>query len=216
MDIALPYRILAIDPAITKSGWAILDVVSLYPLRIIIVATGQIDGQKLLKTRKDMMTRFQSSYCVLDALIDVYEELMVRYDPDRTVTEGTYGHLHLAALISLTLVINVIRNLSKKLYDKDIVQIPPTISKVSFTGKGGADKDHMRLAYQTNVWLEGTVSDDMISEHEIDAVSHGAAHVRRDIIGDIVQMSGKEKRAAKQARKEKALEKQKQKAIAVG
>lgn len=207
MDVTLPYRILAIDPAITRSGWAVLDVISLNPLRIIIVATGQIDGQKLLKTRKDMMTRFQPSYCVLDALIAVYEEIMLHYDPDQIVTEGTYGHLHLAALISLTLVINVIRNLSKKLYDKDIIQIPPTISKVSFTGKGGADKDHMRLAYQTNEWLVGTVADDMISEHEIDAVSHGAAHVRRDLIGDVVQMSGKEKRAAKQARKEKALEK---------
>lgn len=207
----LPYRVLAIDPAITKSGWTVLDFLSFFPLKIKIVKTGQIDGQKLLKTRKEMMGNFQPQFCILDALSEVYESIIREYDPDQIVSEGTYGHLHLSALISLTLVINELRKLSKKIYERDIVSIPPTISKLSFTGSGGADKDVMRLAYQTNKYLEGTVPDDQISEHEIDACSHGVAHVRRDIIRDIIQISAKEKRAAKQARKEKALAKKKEK-----
>lgn len=198
----LPYRILAVDPATTKSGWAILDVISLEPLKIVIVAHAALDGQKLLRTRKEMSTLFPAQFCVLDALLEEYERLITLYKPDQIVSEGAFGHLHLAALIALTLAINVLRRASKRLLNKNIIEVPPTISKLSFTGKGGADKDHMRLAYQTNVYLDGTVADELISEHEIDAISHGVAHVRRDIVGDVVQLSAKERRDRKRAKAE--------------
>ncbi len=200
----LPYRILAVDPATTKSGWAILDIVSLSPLKIKIVASGQLDGQKLVRSKKEMIAIFPIQFCVLDALLDEYERLIELYKPDQIVSESAYGYVHMSALIALTLAINVLRRASKRLLNKDVITIPPTISKRAFAGSGGADKDHMRLAYQTNTYLEGVVPDSEISEHEIDSIAHGVGHIRRDLIGDIQQISAKEKRRSKsQKQKEK-------------
>lgn len=200
----LPYRILAVDPATTKSGWAILDIVSLHPLKIVIVASGQLDGQKLLRNKKEMLTIFSSQFCVLDALLDEYERLIELYKPDQIVSESAYGYVHMSALIALTLAINVLRRASKRLLNKDVVTIPPTISKSAFAGSGGADKDRMRIAYQTNEYLEGVVPNSEISEHEIDSIAHGVGYIRRDIIGDIQQISAKDKKRLKlQKQKEK-------------
>ena len=199
----LPYRIFAVDPATGKSGWAVLDLISLNPLKINIIATGQLDGDKLLRIKKEMSNIFQRQFCILDALFDEYEKLIFIYNPSQVVVEGAYGHTHMSALISLTLATNELRRASKKILNKDIIVIPPTISKVAFTGRGGSDKDHMRLAYQTNDYLEGVVPDDEISEHQIDSIAHGVGFIKRDITEEVIQLSGKEKRAAKQARIEK-------------
>jgi Holliday junction resolvasome RuvABC endonuclease subunit len=213
MDITLPYRILAIDPASGDSGWAVLDLVSLNPLRIIIVATGHIDGQKLLRTKKDMSKIFPGYFCILDALEHAYTEIVNHYKPDQIVSEGAFVFIHVSAFASLKLVINAIRRVAWLVLNKDIAEVPPTISKMAFTGRGGSDKDHMRLAYQTNNYLLGQVADDMITEHEIDAVAHGVGFIMRDILKTIIQLSGKEKRAAKKARADAKLERQKTKGL---
>jgi Holliday junction resolvasome RuvABC endonuclease subunit len=210
MDITLPYRILAIDPASGKSGWTILDLVSLDPFRIIIVKHAQIDGQKLLRTKKEMSKIFPDYFCILDALEHEYMEIMKEYKPDQVVSESAFAFIHISAFASLKLVINAIRRASWLVLNKDITEVPPTITKMAFTGKGGADKDLMRWAYRTNDYLMNTVPDDQISEHEIDAVGHGVGHIMRDILKTVIQLSGKEKRAAKREKAE--LKKQKEKA----
>ena len=208
MDIVLPYRILAIDPASGFSGWAILDIISLHPLQINIVATGALEGQKLLREKKLMAKIFPAYFCVLDALEYIYIEIIKKYMPNKVVSEGAFVAIHVSAFASLKLVINTIRRASWLALNQDIAEIPPTITKLAFTGKGGADKDLMRWAYQTNKYLSGQVADDQITEHEIDAVGHGVGFIMRDILCTVIQLSGKEKRAAKRERAE--LKKQKQ------
>ena len=200
MDITLPYRIFAVDPATGKSGWAVLDLICLDPLKVKIVAHAQIDGDKLLRNKKEMASIFQRQFCIIDALAEEYERLLDLYKPNQTVCEGAYGHTHMNALISLTLATNELRRASKRILNKDIAIVPPTITKMAFTGRGGADKDYMRLAYQTNPYLEGVVADDLISEHEIDAVGHSVGFIKVYITKEIVQLSGKEKRARKRER----------------
>jgi Holliday junction resolvasome RuvABC endonuclease subunit len=211
MLITFPFRVLAIDPATGKSGWTILDIYSLLPLRIVIVKHGQLDGDKLLKEKKEMLPIYGRQFCILDALFDAYVEIMTFYKPDVVVSESAFGYKHMNALISLTLAIDTLSRAARKVLGKSVTLVPPTITKKAFTGNGGADKDLMRLAYQSNTFLEGVVADDQITEHEIDAIGHGVGYIRRDLIGDVVQLSAKDKKAAKQLRVLKALEKQKEK-----
>jgi Holliday junction resolvasome RuvABC endonuclease subunit len=190
----LPLRILGVDPATTKSGWCILEVTSLHPLEIQIKAHGQVDGQKLLRTRKEMASLFRPQFCVLDALEEFYTQLVVEHKPDIIVSEGAFGGSHMSAFLALSLAINTLRRVSRATLNKDIVEIPPTVSKLSLTGKGNADKDLMRKAYWIVPFLFGRKSDEEISEHEIDSISHGSAYVRSHILDDIVIQPKKKKR----------------------
>lgn len=204
-EISLPYTIFAVDPATTISGWSVLSLESISPLSIKIIAHGQLDGQKLLRNKKDMSLYFQRQFCVLDALEEEYTRLINLYKPDVIVSEGSFGQKFMAALIALTLAINVLRRLSYKLLNKDLVEIPPTISKMAFTGSGGADKDKMRVAYHSLPYLIRIASEEDITEHQIDACAHGVGFIKRDITKDIIQLSAKERRHRKLEKQKKKL-----------
>ena len=215
----LPYRVFAVDPATGKSGWAVVDLLSVQPLRIRIIAHGLLEGDKLLRTKKEMAELYPRQFCVLDALYDEYERLIKLYKPDRVASESAFGYVHMSAFMSLTLAINTLRRVSAKLLNKDIMEVPPTITKAAFTGRGGADKDLMRLAYQTNPYLENKVEDgNLISEHEIDAIGHSIGHIKRDILQTINQVSAKDKKRQKLERKKakQLADLQKQKIIGIG
>lgn len=197
MDHILPFRIFAVDPASGKSGWAVLDVLSLYPLRVQIVATGQLDGDKLFRTRKEMFKTFKKQYCVLDCLYDEYCDLLKRYEPMYVVSEGAFGYVHLSAFISISFAIHTLRRAAHTILYKDPIEIPPTISKKAFTGHGAADKDMMRLAFNMTEILDKSMLTEEISEHEVDAVAHGIGFIRRDVIGDVEQISAKDKKKKK-------------------
>lgn len=193
----LPLRVFAVDPATGKSGWSLLVVSSLSPLKIEIVARGVLDGQKLLKEKKDLALTFGRQFCILDALADEYVRLLGELEPDVVVSESAFGYTHMSALISLTLAIHQLRQASKQVLGKDIVTVPPTITKLAFTGKGNADKDMMRKAFAEAGYLSRDPGNTEITEHEIDAIAHGVGFIRRDLIGDVVQVSAKEKRKKK-------------------
>jgi Holliday junction resolvasome RuvABC endonuclease subunit len=197
MELVLPYRIFAVDPATGKSGWAVLDIVSLHPLEINIVKTGQLDGDKLFRLRKEMALIFGRQFSVLDALFSAYCELITEHNPNCVVSEGAFGYNHMSAYIAISMAIYELRRAAHVTINQDVIQIPPTISKKSATGSGGADKDLMRLAYQTSEFLKGIVADDLISEHEIDAIWHGVGFIMRDVLKRIVHISAKEAKAAK-------------------
>lgn len=202
-SITLPYRVFAVDPATTKSGWSLLVIESLSPLCVRIEAHGQIDGQKLLKFKKDMTSLFDKQYCVLDALQEEYSDLINKHKPDLVVSESAYGFSHMSALIALTLAINVLRRVSARILNKDIFTVAPTISKKAATGHGGADKDDMKKAYLNAEYISNIKLDD-ISEHEIDSIFHGIAAIRILFVKDLVQVSAKEaKRIKLEKRKNK-------------
>ncbi len=198
-NVNLPFRILAVDPATTLSGWSLLVLESINPLIIRIEAVGEIDGSKLLKTRKEMSQIFQKQFCTLDAIEEIYTSLVVNLKPDIVVSEGSFGFIHLSALIALTLAINVLRRVSRNVLNKDIVEIPPTISKLAFTGIGSANKELMREYYDKADYLIKSINREL-SEHEIDSISHGCAFIKRDILKTVIQISAKDKRKRKKDR----------------
>lgn len=195
ISIILPYRILAVDPATGISGWSILDVTSISPLRVTVVASGTINGEKIIRENKDLLKNFGRQYCILDVLFDRYVDLIQMYKPTAIVSESAYGYTHMSALISLTLAIHTLRRASHAALGVDIVTVVPTISKKSATGHGGADKDAMRKAYDDAAYI--TKEDRVLTEHEIDSIWHGIAHIRRDVIGDVEQISAKDKKKKK-------------------
>lgn len=200
MDIPLPYRIFSVDPATTTSGWAMLEVTSLYPLQITIFKTSQIEGQKLLREKKEMSKLFSKQFCVVDALEHEYVKLIEEWKPHVVVSEGAFAHVHISAALALTLAIHALRRSCYNTLGIDIVVVPPTITKLAATGKGNADKDLMRLAYDTSTIFNKYNDGEDISEHEIDAIFHAHGYICRDILGTVIQISAQEKR---QARREK-------------
>lgn len=207
MDIKLPLRIFAVDPATTKSGWSVLELNSLNPLQITVLAHGELDGQKLLQKNKDISKLFQRQFCVLDALEQEYTTLLELYQPDEVVSESAFGYTHMSALIALTLAIHTLRNASKKVRGKDIVTVPPTVSKKSLTGSGAADKDQMKISLMTAEYITFLTNPENISEHEIDGIAHGIGFIKRDITGEVIQISALEK---KRQKREKLKQKNKQ------
>ncbi len=204
-NVILPLRIFSVDPATGKSGWALLELISLAPLTIKVLETGQIDGDKLFRQKKEMAKTFQRQFCVLDALYDEYHRLVTLFKPDVVVSESAFGYTHMSALISLTLAIHQLRSVTHSVLGKDLITVPPTISKKSFTGSGAADKDAMRKAYYTVPFLIRPEDHEDPSEHAIDAVSHGCGYIRRDIVGDIIQISAAD---VKRKKREKAKQKE--------
>lgn len=204
MGIKLPFRIFSVDPATTISGWSVLVVESLDPLVIKIEAHGKLDGDKLFRTKKEMAVIFQKQFCVLDAIEEAYTDLVTQYKPDIIVSEGSFGFVHLSALIALTLAINALRRVSQKVINKDIVIVPPTITKLAFTGKGSADKDMMRQCYEQAEYLHNKTMED-ISEHEIDSIGHAIGYIRRDLLGTVIQISAKDKRKKKREKEKQFL-----------
>lgn len=204
-DITLPYRVFSVDPATTKSGWAMLEVTSLEPLIIRVHKHGQLDGAQLLRQahQKEQAKIFSKQFCTVDALEAEYIRLIEEWDPHTVVSESAYAHIHISAALALTLAIHALRRATKCVLNKDIITVPPTVSKLAFTGKGSSDKDAMRAAYEVAPYLVRSGEDDEISEHEIDAIAHGCGHIARDITGTVVQISAADKRREKREKQKK-------------
>lgn len=185
-------RTLNIDPGIGKCGWSVLDF-TFDPFCITEVIRGTFDGNKLLRTRKELKTKFQDSYCKLDALEESIESLILQYQPDEIVIEGAFDHQYPATIISLTLVIGAVRRLCHKHLDKDVRVVAPRFTKMAFANHGNADKDLLRKTYLSYPRLirypEGEPT-----EHEIDATAHGIAYVLRDVLKTVVEKASLKKK----------------------
>lgn len=173
----IPFTVFAIDPASGQSGWSLLLVESITPLKIKVLKHGVIDGNKLLKFRKDMKAIYPKNYCILDAIYESYCDLLKEYNPDVLVTEGCFVFKFVNAGFSLTLVINCFRRAAHHTLNKTIHEVAPMESKKAFTGKGNADKDKMREYFYSNAWLDKSECSIDMTEHEIDAIAHGCTYV---------------------------------------
>lgn len=208
----LPLKILAIDPAAAGiSGWAELLLISLSPLTIKICNTGTLSGDQVYKQKKDIYPGYSKQYCIVDSLREEYIALIRRIQPHIVVSEGAFAGNNISAVISLTLAVNALRTAAHVTINKDIVIVAPRTTKKAFTGDSMADKDVMRLAFFTNQELIHEKNNLEISEHEIDAVAHGYAFIKRDITHEIVQISSTDIRRLKKERKRLREEKLKQK-----
>jgi len=209
--IKLPLRIFAVDPATTVSGWALLELVSLDPVVVHVLKRGELDGSKLFRQRKEMATIFDRQFCVLDVLHETYVSLIEEHRPDVVCSEGAFAAKHVSAALAISLAIYQVRRAAQKVLGRDAFLIAPTISKKAWTGSGNADKDAMRLVYQTRSPVIDLHDDPNVSEHEIDAIAHGYAYVCRDILGTVVQISALEVKRAKRERAKLKEEAQKNK-----
>ena len=203
----LPLCIFSVDPATGKSGWALLEVISLIPLTVHVLKRGEFDGQKLLRQRKEKSKYIEKQYCILDALYDEYVDLLTEFQPDIVVSESAFGYKHMSALISLTLAIHTLRRASITVLNKDLQTVPPTISKRAFADHGGADKELMMKAYLGHIWLTDEC-DNELTEHQVDAVAHGIGYVKRDITGEVIQISAADKRRTRLEKKKLKEEKE--------
>ena len=195
-------RVITFDPSIDKMGIVVLDF-TYSPFKVVEVYRSTTNGAKLERLRKYMLDRFSKSYCKLDALEEIIDNLFEEYKPDEAATESAFSYNRPAVVISLTYVIGLLRRKVHKFLDKDIHTVAPVQTKRAVTGNKDASKDQMREWYDKCdyiVKLPGTAS-----EHEIDATAHGITYVLRDVLKTYVpELTAKEK---KKLKKLKVLEK---------
>lgn len=176
-------KVLAFDPAATLMGWALMEY-NTQTHMVLVTAVGTIEGRKLLKHYRDMRKLFSDSFTIQTAYYHLLkEEIIPQASPDFIVSEGAFHHKFVATLVSLTLVINVIREVSRDLYQKDINIVAPMETKKILAKNHMAKKEQIRDAVITHKDI--MFSDDlfpihqMLTEHEYDAIGHGYAFIQK-------------------------------------
>jgi Holliday junction resolvasome RuvABC endonuclease subunit len=145
---------------------------------------------------------------VVDALEDEYSKVIEKWKPDAVVSEGAYVGIHVSAAIAINLAIHALRRSTYHGIGIDIFVVPPSISKLAFAGRGGADKDAMRLAYTKATYILDKPDEKELSEHIIDSFAHAIGWLSRDVLGTVIQISAQEKRQAKREKEKRKLERE--------
>ena len=194
-NIMTDLRVLAFDPGVDRMGIAVLDI-TYSPFHVTEVYRATTNGGKLERSRKHLRGIFSQSYCKMDAIFEVLDDLFEEYKPDEVASEGAFGYTRPAILISLTLVIDRIRTRTHKYLNKDVHVVAPMQTKRAVTNIHDASKEQMRSWYETCPYI--TKLPEEATEHEIDAVAHGVTAVMRDITKTYIpELTAKEKKKLK-------------------
>ncbi len=171
--------ILAIDPGLGRTGWAVIQYDPATGITRVI-ATGTLKGDVLFRRRKEIKHLFSKSFCTLDAYEEEFCEMLQKYMPDYVACEGAFYHKFPQAVISLTLMIHVLQRACYAVLKRDFYKIAPMQTKKSVTGSGNADKDVIKafLLKDVLVIFEPEFDPDALSEHEYDAVAHAVCFGR--------------------------------------
>lgn len=182
-------KVLAFDPAATLMGWALMEY-NTQTHMVLVTAVGTIDGRKQLKFYRDMRKLFSDSFTIQTAYYHLLkDEIIPQASPDFIVSEGAFHHKFVATLVSLTLVINVIREVSRDLYQKDINIVAPMETKKILTKNHMAKKEEIRDAVITHKDIMFTdelyPTHQMLTEHEYDAIGHGYAFIKKYLVSTL-------------------------------
>lgn len=174
---------MAFDPAASDMGWCMLEY---YPQtdNIVVLASMVIHGRKLLKEHKDLRAEFSDAFCIQTVYYRlILGELLPKYKPDFIVSEGAFHHKFVATLVSLTLVINSIRQASRDWCGQDINIVAPMETKKLIAKNHMAKKEEIKTAVLStgNIVFDPSIDHvrDMLSEHEYDAIAHGYTFIHK-------------------------------------
>lgn len=176
-------RVMAFDPAASEMGCCVLDY---YPEtdNTVVVATMTIHGRKLLKNYKNLRSEFSDAFCIQSAYYYlILETLLPEYTPTYIVSEGAFHHKFVATMVSLTLVINAIRQAARDWYGRDVNIVAPMETKKLIAKNHMAKKDEIKEAVlkTPNLIFDQTLDHvrEMLSEHEYDAIAHGYTFIHK-------------------------------------
>jgi len=153
--------IMGVDPALNHTGYAVLDT----SLNLLDVGEIRVTGKS-----------FE------DKLLEIYRgltEIIDKWEPDYFVMEDTFFHRNPNTAIKLGAVKGV-SILAARHKGLEVINIPPTVIKLSITGDGHANKEQVAFMVKKILKL-----DFRMSSHESDAIACVLAAIhklRRDAL----------------------------------
>lgn len=173
-------RILCFDPAITLSGWSVLDLKPTQPGIIIVHRFGTISPNKLSSVAafKEQVEQFSKRLISLALLKDKVIELITEFNPDYIVTEDAFYNPRTPnAFVSLLQWINVVEMVAYSMYNKPVYRIPTRSAKLCVSGSGDGDKVNIQTAIMNreDIVFKQKKQAEQLSEHVSDSIAVGYA-----------------------------------------
>ena len=173
-------KLFCTDPGLKLFGWSLIEY-NTKTGHVVVVRYGTITGKSLVKSHKEMQSRFEKRYIILWELERVLQEMFLEYSPDYVVSESAFSHSFIQAYAALILVIQSIRTASMKVFGRDIYLIAPRESKKAVSEDGNSDKEAVQSAIFRNsnitILTKGQNSEPL-SEHAYDSIAAGVAFIK--------------------------------------
>ena len=170
-------RVLAFDPALSNTGWSVID----YNMRTgekTIIKTGCIKpGQKAgLVAHRDEVNYYDKNTVSLRLLREMVREIYAQYQPQHIVVEDAFFNPKRPnAYASLLGWIVTIKMLARDEFDKPIYRVPTRKAKQELTGSGGNGKVTVKQSILDNdkITFRGKKQAELMSDHESDSIAVG-------------------------------------------
>jgi Holliday junction resolvasome RuvABC endonuclease subunit len=170
-------RILCFDPALTLSGWAVLDLKQ-STIPISVYRFGTISPSKLASVAalRDKVNEFSKRLISLALLREKVLELLDEFKPDYIVVEDAFYHPKRPnAYISLMQWINILEMTTYQHLNKPVYRIPTRAAKLCVAGSGDGDKLNIQTAIlnRTDIVFKQKKLIENLNEHVSDAIAVG-------------------------------------------
>ena len=169
--------ILAVDPAVSHLGWAILT--DHEDGTVSVVDTGMIEASKYASRaiNREACERHSKRMISLNIISVEIDKLIIKYNPFCIAIEDAFAARFIHALIALVQVITTISWLGFNTYGLVSYRVPTKIAKKEVTGSGGKGK----LAVEECIFNKMNIPEDLlITEHIADAIAVGYALIKKD------------------------------------
>lgn len=178
-----PMMILTVDPGSERMGYCLLRYYCSAHV-ITPVDLGTLHGDKLIRQRnKHLKGIFTDSYRKSHVYYDVFREMIVDNSVDLVGCESAFFGKFVTTIVSLTLMINAVRQASHIVLGRDIVMMTPKEAKRWAANEGDASKDTMKAAVLSAPDLiktpDASLLLDAADEHAYDAAGIGIALCRQ-------------------------------------
>lgn len=176
-------RVLAIDPALSACGWALLDLVAAEKGKTPEIQVTSFGCIKSIGTAKRVaysveVEKYGTTIVSLALLRDRLGEIIETYKPDYVAIEDAfYNRFRPNAYASLVQCISVIQLLCRDKFDIESFKIPTRTAKQTLVGNGNASKEDVMKAVlnSKHIKFKKTKKNDTTDMvlHESDAIAVG-------------------------------------------
>ena len=177
------FRIMALDPGLTTTGWSILDRDS-ETGDLTVFKTGELHPSPTVdrKDYRDEVERFDKRTMSLTVLRSEVTKLIEMFSPDACTCEDAFiNPKRPAAYGALCMIICTVKLLCRDVARKPLITIPTKIAKLEIAHSGSSGKLDVISAVSNNphIKFRDEIEKTQMSEHVADSIAVGYAYNRR-------------------------------------
>jgi Holliday junction resolvasome RuvABC endonuclease subunit len=177
------FRILALDPGLTTTGWSILDR-DYDTGNLTVIKTGEMHPSPTVdkKNYRDEVERYDKRTMSLTVLREEVTKLITTFSPDAISCEDAFiNPKRPAAYGALCMIICTVKLLCRDIARKPLIVIPTKIAKLEMTHSGSSGKYDVISAVSSNphIIFKDEIEKTQMSEHVADSIAVAYAFSRR-------------------------------------